>query len=1323
MFTRTTRRKTRRGSALMAIAYLGLVMSAVVGVYFYRTSQTASGESRVRENVDGAQAAAEYAVELAANNLTKMEYLTSAEGKRLSVVADWVGSNPYGSTGRENAERRIGGKIDQYDYRVQVRAVREARELTGADAMPSAWLSNIDPGAYNYGVDPVRAFSGAYEIIATARNRAATITPMLAHDTSVRTVVNLSYNSLGNSLDKLAILTLRHPSGLSEESVAVQVGGEDHYAVKAAVKDPTGEGEVIEGLANIKATPSELYSVTNDFWSQGKMTLHYRNEAEINPMVPWTIGFDDTYPGRNFLGKNQDMILYDPARPVDQYVFGGKIAGSDFTLSDPNTGSALMYRRGRSVTLDDNNRIRETRESQSHPGQMTTSTLAVGKVENILKLYLNFINPVGSANHPAANATESEVRSWVSSRWSQQSLGYHSKAMTKNRDTSVGRAQRPLDNADSTARRRWATLIWIKNSNGQFLVRDYPDDNYAQPNKPTSNPPNEWYGTYRWAWYGGYYGDDKYHYGSWINPKTYAIGNSRNHRKHLNTRFLTIEELLGEQVTKGSDGLPAKLDGLNNVTPGVPDFKLDASGNRIPYKPDAGSDTIFDEHYQRTNRGDNWGVNSNTLAKMPPTDGIYVLVEDPAESHDWTNHRGQRYKRYQTLQDFAFDREIADVEHGEESDIRSMTSLHMVLEITPEENSPTNEGMYFDMGLTVTLVHPKKISISKGDDDFLADLFRQWWEGERQESLTGKLSHAAISAIMEKAENLSLDETLKAWFRQFGFYQGNENASLADVDTMVDADRKKTTFGRAYFSSDGMLLNPSPEYNVYFYGRDNLHDYYYFFQSLFTFAKFQAAMEAAGQWSLLVSDEALMKVRLAEWREETAVAHMELLNPGKTFKPIETRFDSPDRNRLDFSMENMSELFKLAEDDLTPRAIAAEAMGFKNQRAPAAYARKAADGTISWIQTYSQLNPTGSMEEIPFVKKILPFLPGEILIDEEQSHLAGLVVSGMPQHVPMLFRNNGSKQYNGRLLKSTFVWDTMTAPDDITLTSMHDWPQWFLGNDPENIVTRSLKEPLLEKYPKEHRGHLGWHREGPVPTPPENTGTVTKDEYKIMYGDHYEYVILGQRGFIPYETVQADGKKYIAVLRPDTPDDVELEDCAPRLLPPESMPNITVQGKEIDGAGILIVNGNLDLRTRLAFHGVLVVLGDLTVTPEKDYLLNENDNPYDKDGNELSWDGSHWYYLDANGAKVVSYRMFEWRGELVVQGKVLVGGEIKITPETNMGEEMRPAGIVDIRGSRQAVNETVDVWLDVAPNEGFTSERLGWSSNSGAVTGRDLWKE
>lgn len=1333
----------------MVVAYLGVILFGAVGVYYYYSSQTAATESRVRENVAGAQTAAEYAAEIAIANLSQMEYGTNSDGVP-TVLKDWVKSNPYGSSGMEAAERRIAGltgRHNEFEYRVSVRSVRDVKLLQETSNDPNVphkgWLSHINPPAYAYGSESMARFNNAYEIISTARRAGDHNPATLGAEGSVRTVVNLKRGGLGDGYPDYGVLGLRVPwtlkgaatmsRGLVNDANIVNVSGEDHYAVKAAVKDPVEE-EVIEGLANIKAAASELYSVVNySHWDLGRLTLHYQVQPDaVNPQIPRTVGFEDSNSGNAYrnTGLNQQMTTFDPSRPYDQYVFGGKQADREFSLPNPATGATLMYLRGRSVSLLPDNTIKEKlqREAEpgSNPGDMTETVLAVGKAENILKLYLNFL----PNTPPAKNANEAAINNWRST-WTQMSLGYHSRAATRNSNSSSITPQtRPLDNRNSSARRRWATLIWIKNEEGQFLVREYETGKYAQANKNQELPDGDaWYGTYRWMYYGGFYNPGKYHFGSFLNPSSYSIGSRNNYRKALHARFLTIEELMGEQMTKGSDGLPAKLQG-GVVVPGVPDFEVDHAGERIPYDPD-GTGTQFDEAYQRQVRSDNYGVSAATLSSMPPTDGIYVLVDNPSDPADWISPRtGKRYKRHQTLRDFAYERNIAA--DGEPEDLRELASLHMVLEFTPEEQPPSNstEGLYFDMGLTVTIVFPKIVGGGPANnDEFLTDKYKQWWEGEADESLTGKRSHYPVFSFLPSVTTIPQDneeDMKKAFYELFGVFKDTDpEAPYPYIYTMVDPASEHAGFGKAVFLNGGALDDTSKDNAVdkrIYYGYDQLYEIYSMDPGRYKAQVFWESLTDAERDAYLVDGDAY-RLALDEWREKLAVAFMKEKNPGYSFFPLEQRFENENkRHRVELSKSKMA-TYNVPDKRVDARYFSLEAFGYKTVDMPAAYAKS--DGGVYERLRMSDVQAGGGSSEIPVFSTTVPMLPGELIPDTDSVESSG-------EYVPLMSKTR-KEQANGRPITPRIIWKETNRPlPEMDMRHLHDFPEWFRGvhdNYPEHTGYRNgnLVTALLQQFPDEHRGAIGWHREGPNPDPAD-TGTLSLEDYKLTYGDHYEFVILSEKEYMPYETIRSGGKTYLAVTPPESAEGVyaegfELSDCRPKLKDPANMPTFIFAGKEIDGAGILVVNGNLEIRTKFAYHGTLVVMGNIEVYKgdRKVPVTNADGEVVDSDGNVLTGGGDSglWYYIE-DGVKKYSSPTYEWPGDLVVQGRVYVGGEIRTSPGHKVGEFDVPPAVVDIRGSRQALEETTGTWVKAGPNEKFEVERLGWSSNTGQTT-VNLW--
>jgi hypothetical protein len=107
---------------------------------------------------------------------------------------------------------------------------------------------------------------------------------------------------------------------------------------------------------------------------------------------------------------------------------------------------------------------------------------------------------------------------------------------------------------------------------------------------------------------------------------------------------------------------------------------------------------------------------------------------------------------------------------------------------------------------------------------------------------------------------------------------------------------------------------------------------------------------------------------------------------------------------------------------------------------------------------------------------------------------------------------------------------------------------------------------------------------------------------------------------------------------------------------------------EMDGAGILFINGNLLITNSFAFHGILIVAGDITVerTEVPDRILYGGDgNPFDVAGRSLMMaSNGTYYYIDDDGTHVPAEPMRgkdtddPYTGRLVVQGALVSSGVI-----------------------------------------------------------------
>ena len=1399
-------RKRARGSALLVIVYVGAILGCAVGVYFYSSSQNLARETVAHETAAKAREVARLGIEQAVANLANVQLGLNPDGKP-TVDADWVGRAPYGTSAEARTERRITGNSMGFDYIVQVRAVRETKEIDGLK--PDGWLTEVNPQPYEYGKDLLKDFTGAYEIISTARSAArvqkdgspSSANVSQAAEASIRTVVSVDYRSIADDVSDfgiyfgvradlvgpgLAVVSVGGGSGggggggggggepgSGEEGDPGNVGGahsesvdstlfawgEDHYAVRAVAREALEE-QVIEGFIKIPRE-SQLFSVSNGYYSTATQTMQYRESDDpdvINPNIPRMPLFYDA--GRSRTNElYYKMISLRDDIPIDQYVFGGKQQNVAWERLQEN-GAYLRYYFGRSVHLLPNGDIEERSDDAGKPDGHAQTALAIGKIENFLKLYLNYATnqtypsaplSMRPGPHPDVTADAARIQAWKDT-WRQVPLGYHSKA--RSYSNYMPPQNRPLDNSRSGPRRRWNVLIWIKNKDHYFLAREYTDPKYMNQAVYSGTgytpAPNSWNGRYRWFYYKGYQDtkDTRWHWGT----NSYATRNGNMLAIH--TRFLTLEELLGYKLIKDTtDGVPAKWANkpvgatntpeyipIGEVAGGVPDYYL-VDGEKQPFLVNGSQ---FDEVSQRnvTTRSDNYGLTAamNNPAKwrdpnsgvpktvFPPPDGIYVL--DDATG---------KYKKHTTLRDFAYEVNIAtkigpdgkEVEDTENPDWREVVDLHMVIEDTLEQAGAT-DNQYFDMGNTVTLVFPKGTTNIKDDENFLAESMRQWWEGERTESLTGNKADWALSSKRDDVliATTEGDERLKKYFEKFGIAW--IESPVSTITTSSDSEGALAGFHRAKFvkatptkleeEEDEDGVSAAPTTGTYYYGLNDLYAIYAASPS--GYKLYEVLSDAVRE--ALKDDLPALAEALAAAREAKAVALMRTDNPGVTFKYLDERFDTPDLND-DHLGEDVVVPLHMPTREITDRYITSRAFGVANSRGPTVYVKEDGDGNLSPL-TNRDLNPTGTTDPLASVVKLTNFLPGELSLWAKAVSLD--VPSPEPDnyqtHVPMMYRRNGTLQPDGQPLTGKFIWEsgTILGSDGVdreeTMDTLYDVPDWF-------TVTASA---ILADNPAEHRGALGWHRAGPHP---DVSDAEDPAGLLLKHRDHYEFVVMARKGFNPYRTISAnvdgDGNKtYLAAFPPTDGDISQLQDYKHKLVPADEMPTFVFENaqNELDGAGVLVVNGNLTVRGTFAYHGLLVVMGNLRVEAVDEFLTDASGNYLDADGNVLTQEPlpvNRWYYYDENNVKHYSERVKVWKGEVIVQGKLMVGHEtITDTGRGEVGDtDFMPPGRVEVRGSRGAIDDTIQLWSEVAPYEQFESVRHGWSTDAATSGGYSLW--
>jgi hypothetical protein len=196
--------------------------------------------------------------------------------------------------------------------------------------------------------------------------------------------------------------------------------------------------------------------------------------------------------------------------------------------------------------------------------------------------------------------------------------------------------------------------------------------------------------------------------------------------------------------------------------------------------------------------------------------------------------------------------------------------------------------------------------------------------------------------------------------------------------------------------------------------------------------------------------------------------------------------------------------------------------------------------------------------------------------------------------------------------------------------------------------------------------------------------------------------------------------------------------------------------KPLDGAGVMVVNGNLRIEDTFAYHGILVVTGDLRIRPTEKtgekagFQWSPDGWPLDADGHKLfpaNWDLSYeeyikmvgedeiekksWYYLPAGmrditdkatleTPEMVEQRTYsvpeladpEWRGELILQGKLLVKG--RIVTETVDGH----TGRLNAYWSESAV----DAMSRFFPLGKPAMQRVMWTHDDG-IDVNSIWQD
>lgn len=279
---------------------------------------------------------------------------------------------------------------------------------------------------------------------------------------------------------------------------------------------------------------------------------------------------------------------------------------------------------------------------------------------------------------------------------------------------------------------------------------------------------------------------------------------------------------------------------------------------------------------------------------------------------------------------------------------------------------------------------------------------------------------------------------------------------------------------------------------------------------------------------------------------------------------------------------------------------------------------------------------------------------------------------------------------------------------------------------------------------KDRRYNLGYHRGGDS----EKLKTI-KESQRVVFADNYQLAYLYQPGWNPFMTTT--GNRLAKELQPKDDPNNSREPARYNyeykygLTHADAKTPKFVFKKHFDGAGTMIVNGDLIIEDTFAYHGILIVLGDLIVRPtehENEFVWSGSGWPVDKDNNPLKpknlnlpYDEiakpsyTNWEYVDEEEkgdvprpANPQPIRTTVYRGDLHVQGQLIVKGRIimETVPVTDekTGTEKEITGTISAYWSQEAVELIGSIWSAGR----MVVERVSWTNDDNIEVG-PIWND
>jgi hypothetical protein len=154
---------------------------------------------------------------------------------------------------------------------------------------------------------------------------------------------------------------------------------------------------------------------------------------------------------------------------------------------------------------------------------------------------------------------------------------------------------------------------------------------------------------------------------------------------------------------------------------------------------------------------------------------------------------------------------------------------------------------------------------------------------------------------------------------------------------------------------------------------------------------------------------------------------------------------------------------------------------------------------------------------------------------------------------------------------------------------------------------------------RDNRGAIGYHRGGELSDimTLEKIGRIVREDFPIFL-DRYEPVILHAEDQNHYR-LTSDGNAIAHELQnPDAEEGEEAMHAAEFTYSDNELATFVID-QPLDGAGTMVVNGNLHIKDTFAYYGILMVTGDLIIEP----TLKKNQFVWSKEGWPMDYYGNH----------------------------------------------------------------------------------------------------